>query len=101
MPKTYTRVFKDKKVKQEMYDMLLAGYSDPDIARHYGCDRSSINHHRRTLGIPKVKVKEGRKPLVRKPPPEYDGERINRGKLTYQEYLDEEKANKERLLWEK
>jgi len=99
--KKYTKLFKDVKLKQEMLDMLLAGYSDPEIAYHFNCDRSTIRYHRSKVGVSKVKVKEGRHCITPKIPPIYDGEPINRGLLTYKEYRDREKARKERYLWEK
>jgi len=99
--KKYTKLFKDIKLKQEMLDMLLAGYSYSEIACHFNCDVSTIRYHKNQRGITRSPCKSGRPRIKPKTPPIWDGEPINRGLLTYKEYRDREKARKERHFWER
>lgn len=105
------RIFKDQNKFNEMIQMIEDGLPYTQIAKHFKCDHSSIINWARKLGITpdrKVlnrKIRHPYEPRRDKLPSKpyailkdaINGERINPGKMSYQEYLDAEKARLKKI----
>lgn len=98
------RIFKDQRKFDEMIQMIEDGVSYSKIAKHFDCDHSSIINWARKIGVTPSNRKARESYRPRKVPPnkpytvlkdEVNGEKINPGKMSYQEYLEED----ERRRW--
>lgn len=106
MEKTYVKLFRDKKVLQEMLELVKQGYSYSFLSRKFGVDRSSILYQVRKHKIERlVKIT---KPKFPKSYPQdgklfklkdyyvdaFTKEKINTGLLDYKSYIKAEQDRK-------
>ena len=99
MANSYTKIFKDKEKLEEALLMMGEGkMSLSAIARHFGCDHTTLRYHAKKHGIARPKTWEWDKSPRRPPLSEQEfWKGVNRGK-NYKDYLKEAKAKKERFL---
>ena len=106
--KTFQKIFRDKKVLQEMLDLVQDGFSISSIARKFQIDHKSVRYQITKSQMPPVKATKKLNSPPQRIPKDLkntdlkdfyveNGERINVGK-SYQEYLDAERLRKEKLF---
>ncbi len=110
----FNKVFKDPEKLETLIGFLKEGYSYASIGRHFGVDHTSIIWQAKKLGL-----KHGQQGVNMAPPPGLhpptrvprardvlekqkakivvvDGERVNRGLPTYQDYIKAENDRRKR-----
>lgn len=82
------RTFKDKEVLWMMLEMRRSGWPLKELSFFFGCDHTSIRKACLKNGLP-AEIPLLPRPVVifQQVMTDWNGERINRGKMTYKEYL--------------